>query len=164
MLKYVDVRETFAEIPDEITLCISISGCPIHCKGCHSTYLWEDEGKPLDWGALNALIHIHTGITCVCFMGGDQAPSEVNNLAIHIKRSLHLKTAWYSGKDEIDEDIDWQNFDFIKVGHYNEKLGPLTSKTTNQVFWKINYDKSTPLVTWEDWTYKFNNKENENKD
>ena len=28
-MKYVDVKEVFAEIHDEITLAISISGCPI---------------------------------------------------------------------------------------------------------------------------------------
>ena len=47
MMKYVDVKEVFAEIPDEITLAISISGCPIHCPGCHRQYLWADVGEPL---------------------------------------------------------------------------------------------------------------------
>lgn len=36
MSKYVEEIEVFAEIPDEITLAISISGCPIHCKGISS--------------------------------------------------------------------------------------------------------------------------------
>ena len=47
MLKYVDTKVTFSEVPDEISLCISISNCPNHCKGCHSPYLAEDIGKPL---------------------------------------------------------------------------------------------------------------------
>lgn len=47
MLKYVDARVVFQEIPDEITLAINISNCPCHCKGCHSQYLAEDIGKPL---------------------------------------------------------------------------------------------------------------------
>lgn len=45
MLKYVDARVVFQEIPDEITLAINISNCPCHCKGCHSQYLAEDIGK-----------------------------------------------------------------------------------------------------------------------
>ena len=56
MMKYVDVKEVFAEIPDEITLAISISGCPIHCPGCHSQYLWTDIGEPLTEEALAEML------------------------------------------------------------------------------------------------------------
>ena len=48
MLKYVDTKIVFREVPDEITLCINISNCPCHCKGCHSPYLAEDIGTVLD--------------------------------------------------------------------------------------------------------------------
>ena len=64
MMKYVDVKEVFAEIPDEITLAISISGCPIHCPGCHSQYLWADVGEPLTAEALDEMLKSHIGITC----------------------------------------------------------------------------------------------------
>ena len=47
MLKYVDVMETFAEVPDEITLAINLSNCPHRCKGCHSEYLQKDIGEEL---------------------------------------------------------------------------------------------------------------------
>ena len=47
MLKYVDTKVTFAEVPDEISLCINISNCPNHCEGCHSPYLAEDIGTEL---------------------------------------------------------------------------------------------------------------------
>lgn len=47
MVKYTDSQVTFREIPDEITLCINISGCPNHCEGCHSSYLAEDIGTKL---------------------------------------------------------------------------------------------------------------------
>ena len=48
MLKYVNTDIVFQEIPDEVTLAINISNCPCHCPGCHSHYLWEDIGLPLD--------------------------------------------------------------------------------------------------------------------
>ena len=32
-----------------------------------------------------------------------------------------------------------ENFDYIKIGSYREELGPLTSKTTNQRMYKIEY-------------------------
>ena len=156
MLRYVDVKEVFSEIPNEITLAISISGCPIHCKGCHSKYLWKEKGKTLDWGALNALIHIHHGITCVLFSGGDNNPGDVDKLATHIRSSFpELKIAWYSGQEEISDDIDTVNFDYIKVGPYIEENGPLNSRTTNQVLWKFTRSENNPLVSQEDITSMF---------
>ena len=53
MLKYVNTGIVFQEIPDEVTLAINISNCPCHCPGCHSHYLWEDIGLPLDTDAQN---------------------------------------------------------------------------------------------------------------
>ena len=48
MVKYVDTLVTFAEFPNEISLCINISGCPNHCPGCHSPYLAQDIGEVLN--------------------------------------------------------------------------------------------------------------------
>lgn len=138
MLKYVDTQVVFAEVPDEITLAISISGCPCHCKGCHSAYLAEDIGVSLSEAGLTLLIEANEGISCVAFMGGDADPKTVNKLAEYVKK-YHggLKIAWYSGRQEIHPDIKVENFDFIKVGPYMKDKGPLTSTTTNQVFYKV---------------------------
>ena len=35
MLKYLNTQVTFSEIPDEITLCINITGCKVGCEGCN---------------------------------------------------------------------------------------------------------------------------------
>ena len=86
MLKYVDTRVVFAEIPDEITLAINISNCPCHCKGCHSPYLAEDVGEYLKMSTLLHLCDRNEGITCVAFMGGDSEPEGVNFLASVIRR------------------------------------------------------------------------------
>ena len=138
MLKYVDTKVVFAEIPDEITLAIDISNCPCHCEGCHSPYLADDIGEPLDLKHLTNLIDINKGITCVCIMGGDANPSEVDDIAQDIKEYYpELKVGWYSGRDYISEDINLENFDYIKYGHYDESKGPLNSKTTNQVMLEI---------------------------
>ena len=56
MLKYVDTKVVFQEVPDEITLAINISNCPCHCINCHSSYLAEDIGEPLDLQHLTNLI------------------------------------------------------------------------------------------------------------
>ena len=98
MPKYIDARVTFSEVPDEISLCISITGCPYRCFSCHSPHLREDIGEPLDSNSLSSLIENNKGITCVCFMGGDGAPYEVNALAAYVRSTYpSLKIAWYSG-------------------------------------------------------------------
>lgn len=32
---------TMNEIPDKISLVITLGKCECHCKGCHSDYLWD---------------------------------------------------------------------------------------------------------------------------
>lgn len=140
MLKYVDTKIVFQEIPDEITLAINISGCPCNCKGCHSSYLAEDIGTPLNWNSLEFdLIHNNKGITCIAFMGGDSEPARINILSKYIKNNYpNIKTAWYSGKQELAKEIELKNFDYIKLGPYMEEFGPLNSRATNQRMYKVH--------------------------
>lgn len=145
MLKYVDTLISFQEIPDEISLCINISNCPNNCPGCHSSYLKDDIGIPLTYVELMQLISQNQGISCVCFMGGDKEPWEVQRLAQRVKEE-GLKAAWYSGKSEIPEDIRLVNFDYVKLGPYMEEKGPLNSRTTNQVMFKIDHIADKPFV------------------
>lgn len=137
-MKYVETKVTFREVPHEITLCINISNCPCKCEGCHSSYLAKDIGTVLDEESLELLIKGNHGISTVAFMGGDADPKTINKLAGYVKK-YHggLKIAWYSGRQEIHPDIKVENFDFIKVGPYMKDKGPLTSTTTNQVFYKV---------------------------
>ena len=145
MLKYVDTLVSFQEVPDEISLCINISNCPNNCPGCHSAYLKDDIGTPLTYTELMRILKDIRGITCVCFMGGDKEPWEIQRLAQFI-REKSLKVAWYSGKQELHEDIRLANFDYVKLGPYVEELGPLTSRTTNQVMYKIDHLADRPFV------------------
>ena len=157
MLKYVNTMVTFSEVPDEISLCIEISNCPCHCEGCHSPYLAEDIGEPLDLQHLTNLIDSNKGITCVCIMGGDANPSEVDDIAQDIKEYYHnLKVGWYSGRQELSKDIELSNFDFIKLGPYKEEFGPLNSRTTNQRFYKVN-DGELVDITNKFWKHETEN-------
>ncbi len=154
MLKYVDSKVVFAEIPNEITLAINISNCPCHCEGCHSPYLADDIGELLDLQHLTDLIDSNRGITCVCIMGGDSNPSEVDDIAQDIKEYYpNIKVGWYSGRDYISKDINLENFNYIKYGHYDKDKGPLNSKTTNQVMLEI--DVIQGKVFTKDITAKF---------
>ena len=154
MLKYVDSKVVFAEIPDEITLAINISNCPCHCEGCHSPYLADDIGEPLDLQHLTDLIDSSRGISCVCIMGGDANPSEVDDIAQDIKEYYpKLKVGWYSGRQEVRGDIDLENFDYVKLGPYIKDRGPINCKTTNQVLLEVEVIQSK--VFTKDITAKF---------
>ena len=158
MLKYVNYDITFQEIPDEITLCINISNCPCHCKGCHSSYLAEDIGEGLTLDKIYKLIENNEGITCICFMGGDSSPKEIDMFAGCIKDLYDIKVAWYSGRQELSKYINLKWFDFIKLGPYIEEFGPLNSKTTNQRFYQViksHYEDGTSGYELLDTTYKF---------
>lgn len=167
MLKYVDTKVVFSEIPDEITLAINISNCPCHCKGCHSAYLAEDGGTWLIYKDDNGVcINIqpliksyHGGITCVCFMGGDSEPENINNLGAFLRKdNPSIKVAWYSGRQELSDKIELKNFDYIKIGPYIKELGGLDSKETNQKMYHVvecAYEDGTHGYELEDITYKF---------
>ena len=68
-MKYVNTGVVFQEIPDETTLSINISNCPCHCMGCHSEYLWDDVGMPLNVMSLKPMLDEYgRDVTCIAFM------------------------------------------------------------------------------------------------
>ncbi len=152
MLKYVNTGIVFQEIPDEVTLAINISNCPCRCPGCHSRYLWEDVGLPLDTDAIDAFVEKYRdNITCIAFMGGDADPVGVNMLAQYIhEEHSQFKVAWYSGRLRVPSAIQKTDFDYIKIGPYIRHLGPLKEPTTNQRLYRLSEDGK-----FEDITYRF---------
>ena len=156
-MKYADTKVVFREVPDEITLAINISGCPVKCPGCHSSYLVQDIGEILDRSSLDNLLRNNPGITCVSFMGGDADPAFVRELALHVRSSRPgLKVCWYSGRglDNVRPYLDV--LDFVKVGPFIDECGPLDWETTNQRFYKVEQTPSGPVLT--DWTARFRRK------
>ncbi len=148
MLKFTDVKVVFAEIPDQITLAINISGCPCACPGCHSSYLAGDVGEPLTDRRVEELLAKHDSVSCISIMGGDGDPSEVSRVAALIKHlSPTMLVGWYSGRDELSLDIDLANFDYVKIGSYQEALGPLDSPTTNQRLYRVDGDNALQDIT-----------------
>ncbi len=146
----------FSEVPEEIALCINISGCPIHCKGCHSPHLWQDIGTELKHVVLSDLIAKNQGITCVAFMGGDADPMGIETLAKWVKDNTELKVCWYSGRDTIGSELQPKLhyfIDYLKLGSYVEELGGLDSPTTNQRFFEVK--QGTNGTSLKDITFKF---------
>lgn len=149
MVKFYNYDIVFAEIPDQVTLALNITGCPNRCPGCHSAHLQQNVGEILDNDALEVLLRIYgTAVTCVCFMGGDGRASEINALAAFLRSSYpHLKTGWYSGREEMDSAIELKNFDYIKLGPYIEERGPLSSPTTNQRLFLVRDESTSEDIT-----------------
>lgn len=163
MLKYVNYDIVTAEVPDEITLAIEISNCPCHCEGCHSDFLAEDIGDPLDITIIGDILKNNKGITCIALMGGD---SDYDAL-LYLVMQLYLlpqKICWYTGRtaeylrglndshNEIFSNII-QYLDFIKIGPYIAAKGGLANKTTNQRFYELVHDNGN--VRFVDITSKF---------
>ena len=153
MLKYVNTGVVFQEIPDETTLSVNISRCPCHCPGCHSSYLAEDIGEPLDEAAIDAFVsEFGADITCIALMGGDAEPETVDRLACYIReRYPRYRVAWYSGRIRISPRITRQHFDYIKIGPYIAHLGSLSKPTTNQRLYKVAADGELTDITARFW-------------
>lgn len=138
MLKYAYVKEIFQEIPGEITLGVSITGCTIRCEGCHSKELWEDKGEPLYVESLCGLLNQHNGITCLCFMGNGgsiEGISELNEMCNYVHKR-GIKTALYTGYERVPFNMI-DNFDFVKFGSFNIEYGGLADENTNQRFYIV---------------------------
>ena len=148
-IKYESTLITFTEIPDEISLCLNISGCPCHCEGCFEPWLRDDIGVELEYHMLRHLIKNNPHISCVCFMGGDRYYSQMAALLRQGRAEFpHLKWAMYSGATEMNELVE-PLLDIYKVGPYVAAAGPLNVKTTNQIYWVRENGK------WVDKTYLF---------
>ena len=150
-MRFASYDIVFQEVPDEVTLAVNITGCPVRCKGCHSPHLWEDTGYILDEQALASLLADYgTDITCVALMGGDADTEGVYRLA----RWIHergVRTAWYSGRTAIPKDCPVGCFDYIKTGPYIEALGGLKSPTTNQRLYRVMQDGTMKDITARFW-------------
>lgn len=137
-LKYTGYTVACQEVPDEVSIVFNISDCPYMCRGCHSQYLWDYVGEYISDDIERILLQYKGLATCVCFMGGDQNLSEMEELLKRCK--VHgFKTCIYSGSNDMSLFKDlYDLIDYLKIGEYKEELGGLKSRNTNQVFYKKN--------------------------
>lgn len=137
-LKYLGYSVVFQEVPDEISLAINISGCPVKCKDCHSKYLWEYKGSYLKQDIYALLSRYRDYVSCICFMGGNQNLNDLE-CCCNIVRDIGLKICLYTGYTLSDKlkQFALKNLDYIKVGDYRADLGGLSSRSTNQRMYKI---------------------------
>jgi anaerobic ribonucleoside-triphosphate reductase activating protein len=133
-MRYSGLQIVFQEIPNEISLAIHFTGCPLKCKGCHSNDLWSPaSGYDLDALKFDQIVTQYSKyISCVVFMGGEWQLTSLIEM-IHVTKKHGKKIALYTGLqfDEIPQ-VLISNLDYLKYGPYIPELGGLSSKTTNQ--------------------------------
>ncbi|RLA75419.1 MAG: anaerobic ribonucleoside-triphosphate reductase activating protein [Epsilonproteobacteria bacterium] len=138
MIYFSYAQETLQAVPGEISISLSISGCSINCKGCHSVDTHKSNfGQKLTKQKFLDLLYKHKHISCVLFYGGEWVADELL-LYVDIAKQKYLKTAIYTGLELHNLEKKFINaFDYVKTGKYIQKLGAINSKTTNQKFYKI---------------------------
>ena len=138
MLKYTEYEVGFREIPNKVTLLINISNCPNHCVGCHSPELRTNIGTELTNDEFLRILKENDGVNCVCFMGeGRDLPRLIEIIKLSKETQPFLETALYTGSDEFDETVFEGKLNYLKIGHYDGKYGPLDKPTTNQRLYRL---------------------------
>ena len=108
----------------------------------------------LDTDAIDTFVEEYgSNFTCLCFMGGDSDPAEVERLAMYIhQRYPRLKVGWYSGRQYFPHHIDRNAFDYFKLGPYIAHLGCLKDRTTNQRMYHKTTDGQFEEITERFWS------------
>ncbi|WP_088330992.1 anaerobic ribonucleoside-triphosphate reductase activating protein [Lacimicrobium sp. SS2-24] len=127
----------FQEVPDEVSLAFTITGCPLACAGCHSRDTWDpDKGDALTDATFEVWLERYQHlITCVLFFGGEWHPDVLLN-KLRIARQAGLKTCLYTGMNSVPARLQSQ-LDYLKTGRWHTELGGLDSATTNQKFLEL---------------------------
>lgn len=148
MLNIVEYDIVFQEVPTEVSLALTVAGCPLMCRGCHRADTWEKErGSPLTDDFLAELLERYKGlISCVLFMGGEWQPAALL-LALKQVRQVGLKTALYTGLEEVNPSLQ-AKLTYLKTGPWIVERGGLDNLTTNQRFIDCSSGKVLNHLFW----------------
>ncbi len=147
MIKYIPEMASVVleEIPDKLTLAVSISNCQGHCSGCHSPHLREDAGAELTEERIDALFEDNFGVNCFLFLGEGNDRDALVRLADYVRTAHGVCVALYSGREDVEDEV-WRAFDYVKVGPYISEKGPLDSPQTNQRLYMVQHIHSGECV------------------
>lgn len=124
-LKYFDVATTFSEFPDEVALCVNITGCPCNCDNCSEQWLRPYVGTELTNEEIDKLIAEHSDITVFGLMGGDSNYKDCVRVVNYIHEKYpYLKVGIYSGRDWLDLELA-NVIDIYKIGRWINPKGPV---------------------------------------
>lgn len=69
----------FDDVPNHVSLILSITNCTGTCEGCHLSWLRDDVGEVLEDNIIPIVNRYKDYINCICFMGEGNQLQE-NNL------------------------------------------------------------------------------------
>ena len=140
-MHYSDVQIVLQEVPGEISICFTITGCKIRCEGFHSPHIWKEYSgnKLTNEYFFEVLSKYKDFATCVLFMGGEWHPNELVHFLKKASK-LDYKTCLYTGLDSVDSEIS-SELTWLKTGAWIEKKGGLENAKTNQVFRDVKTNK-----------------------
>ena len=137
---------TMSEVPNKIAVYLEIGECTQYCPGCHSSQLHKVDNSFTIPTRLECIVsyadrQLDKGANAIVIMGGTTNHMfSISDLKVMINRLSELApVCLYSGSDDeaLNKDIaETTNLTWIKTGSYKEGLGGLSSKTTNQRFYK----------------------------
>lgn len=122
------------ELPGQVALLFTITGCSLACRGCHSADIWPaHRGLDLtDKSFLSWLDRYQGLISSVVFFGGEWQPELLLN-KLKLARQRRLLTCLYTGLPEVPVELK-AYLDFEKTGGWQKERGGLAEKNTNQKF------------------------------
>ena len=134
---YHNFQVVLQEVPGEVSLCFSISGCPLRCEGCHSPFLWKiGNGNLLSKERFEQILNQYKELaTCVLFMGGEWHEDELISF-LRLANNNAYKTCLYTGEDQVSLSIS-NELTWLKTGAWKQDLGGLESSKTNQKFTNV---------------------------
>lgn len=140
-LRYVEEQIVWQEVPGETSLAYTISGCPLRCKGCHSSeYRNQSLGIPMSVHHFSERLKHYQGlISCVLFLGGEW--HEQLKSYLMIARSYGLHTCLYTGLESAPGHL-LPYLTYVKTGPWIASLGGLDSPKTNQQFIDLRTGRS----------------------
>lgn len=140
-MNYSEIEIVLQEVPGEISICFTITGCQLRCKGCHSPHLWNAEnGEKLTSEIYFKTLNTYQNFaSCVLFMGGEWHPEELIEY-LKIAQNMGYKTCLYTGLKSVNRSI-LSHLTWVKTGAWNENVGGLESPITNQHFIEVQSNK-----------------------
>jgi anaerobic ribonucleoside-triphosphate reductase activating protein len=138
-MNYHKIEKTSIANGEGIRVVLWVSGCSLHCRGCHNPETWDaNSGIPFNLEAKNELYEAldKPYIKGITFSGGNPLENfpEVFALCKEIKEKFPTKNIWlYSGYtyEEIKQSVTSIILEYVDVlvdGRYIEKQRDLTLK------------------------------------
>ena len=132
MLRFSTEQIVWQEVPGEVSLAYTITGCQLGCKGCHSIESWDaNQGTLLTDDYFEQRLNQYHGlISCVLFLGGEWQPAPLQHM-LQLARQRNLNTCLYTGLDAIDANLK-DELTYLKTGRWLPERGGLDNPNTNQ--------------------------------